>query len=169
MPFVNRSILFSKFMRQLRQRIEKNDNPYAITFFEFFLERQLPEEVRRRVAHDWDGQVNAGDFDVIYPMAASILHDAATREASETHSETYIAATAVSLTICAELNELFQCSGEEAFDPLPIRSYSEIMAEAGLVDLALGSDGQTMVSLSEKGQRVAHEVEEEIHKGRGLN
>ena len=163
MSFVNKEIRFDKFMEQLRQRIERGGNIAALIFFGSFLQRALPEELRRAAVADWDGHtVSAGDFDVLYPLAVRILHDAATRNASEVHPDTYKEANAVSSAFCEELNELFQCSGEEVFGFIPIKSYSQMMAEAGLVDLSHGPDGQTMVSLSDEGKRVAREVEDEI-------
>ncbi len=165
MPFVNKEIDFGEFMKQLRQRLEKEGNSAALSFFEFFLEKQLPEELKRGAVADWDGRtVNAGDFDALYPMAAEILHDAATRNASEAHPDIYKEASAVSLAFCDEFNELFQCSGDDKFDFIPIKSYTEMMAEAGLVNVIYGLDDQKMVSLSEEGERIAREVEEEINR-----
>lgn len=161
MPFVNKEIELDQFMEQLHQRIQKGGNTAALDFFEFFLKKQLSEELRRQAASDWDGKtVNAGDFDAVYPMAVQILHDAATRNASEALPDIYKEASAVSSAFCEELNEIFQCSGSEVFDLIPIKSYTEMMAEAGLVKLTSDPDGQTMVSLSEKGEKVAREVEQ---------
>ncbi len=147
-------------MKQLHQRIQRGGKADALAFFECFLQRQLPEKLKQVATADWDGQtVNAGDFDVLYSMAAEILHDAATRMESEVHPTTYEEASAVSSAFCDELNETFQCSGDDAFDPIPIKSYVQMMADAGLVNLAPGPDGQTMVSLSEEGKRIAREAE----------
>lgn len=167
MSFVNKELEFNEFMKQLHQRIQRGGNAAALIFFECFLQEELPRELKRRAAPDWDGRtVNAGDFDTIYPMAVGILHDAATATASENLPDIYEEASAVSKVLCEYLNELFQCSGDDGFDFIPIRSYSQMMAEAGLVNLTPGPDGQTMVSLSEKGEQVAREVEQKIEEAR---
>lgn len=163
--FVNKMIDFDEFLKQLRARLERSDNPGALIFFECFLERQLPKELKRRSATDWDGHtVNAGDFDVVYPMAANILHSAATGVASENITNVYHEASAVSKAMCDEINEIFECSGAEMFDFLQIKSYTDMMVEAGLVKTASGLDGQRIVSLTEKGERVALEVERELDR-----
>ncbi|MBN1325736.1 hypothetical protein JW977_02030 [Candidatus Falkowbacteria bacterium] len=137
MPFVNKEIDIGEFMKQLRRRLEKSGDIAALSFYEFFLEEQLPEELKRRVAADCDGRtVIAGDFDVIYPMAAELLRNAAARNFSEVHSEIYNEANAVSIAFCDELNEFFQCSGDEKFDPIHIKSFVQTMVDAGLVKVA---------------------------------
>jgi hypothetical protein len=157
-------------MVQLKQRIEKTKNSEALLFFEFFLEGQLPLKVQQAVTvSHWDGQVNAGDFDEIYPMAVRILHDAATAEASEPHSNVYEVASAISAAFCEELDEVFQCSGDHVFDFIPIKSYSAMMAVAGLVTLSSGPAGQTLVSISEKGRALASQLAEEMKRHRDRN
>lgn len=165
MSFTNKEVRFEDFMQRLHQRIQRGGNSAALIFFECFLKNQLLEELKRGAAADWDGQtVNAGDFDGLYPVAADILHGAATRDASEAHPDIYKEASAVSQAFCDELNELFQCSGDEVFDFIPIKSYTEMMVESGLAKTTFGPDGQTMVALSEKGEEVAREVERELKK-----
>ncbi len=166
MPFVNKEIGLDEFMKQLHQRIQKGGNAAALSFFECFLQEELPRDLRR-AAPDWDDRaVNAGDFDDIYPFAAVLLHNAASRNYSECHPDIFEEASAVSRAFCDELNELFQCSGDDGFDFIPLKSYTDMMAEAGLVKLTEGPDGQTMVSLSEKGEEAAREVEQEIKETR---
>lgn len=162
--FVNKEIDFNDFMKQLCQRIQKGGNAGALIFFECFLQEELPRELKRQAVPGWDGRVNAGDFDNIYPMAANILHDAASRNYSECHLDIFKEASAVSSAFCEEVNEIFQCSGDDRFGFIPIKSYTEMMAEAGLVNLTRGPGGQTMVSLSEKGESVAREVKQEIER-----
>ncbi|MEK7562438.1 MAG: hypothetical protein AAB509_02045 [Patescibacteria group bacterium] len=164
MSFVNKELEFNEFIRRLHQRIQRGGNVAALIFFECFLQEELPRELKRQAAvPDWDGRtVNAGDFDAIYPMAANILHDAASRSHSECHPDIFTEASVVSSAFRDELNELFQCSGNDVFDLIPIKSYTEMAVEAGLVKLTLGPDGQMMVSLSKEGERVAREVEQEI-------
>jgi len=158
MPFVNREVDFSEFMEELHKKIQTGGNPAALAFFESFLQEQLPQELKRRAAPEWDGRtVVAGDFDVLYPMAADILLDAATMNASEAHPTIYEEASAVSLALCQYLNELFQCSGDEGFDFIPIKSYSSMMAEAGYIEI---HDGK--ISLTPAGIAAAQEVEEQI-------
>ncbi|MCX6722180.1 MAG: hypothetical protein NTY04_03245 [Candidatus Staskawiczbacteria bacterium] len=166
MPFVNKEVDFNEFMSQLHQRIQKAGNREALVFFECFLKDQLPAELTRRASADWDGSIlTAGDFDVLYPIAVEILHDAATRNASEAHLNIYEEANAVSLAFCEYLNELFQCSGEGAFDFIPVKSYSQMMAEAGFVELKKDASGQTTVSLTEKGETAVEEVKRQINGG----
>ena len=147
MPFVNKEIDFDDFMKQLRQRLKKTADADALQFFDLFLEKSLSEELKHQAVADWNGRtVNAGDFDEIYPMAVEILHNAATRNASEAHPGIYEEASAVSLAFYRELNEFFQCSESDEFEFIPVKSYSQMMAEAGLVKLTKGPNGETMVS-----------------------
>jgi hypothetical protein len=129
MPFVNKEIQFDEFMKRLHQRIQGGGNNHpCLSFFECFLLEELPREVRANVVvPNWDGRVNAGDFDAIYPMAANILHDAASRNYSEAHPDIFKEANAVSAAFCDELNELFCCSGDETFDFIPIKSYTDMI------------------------------------------
>lgn len=169
MPFVNKEIKFDEFMKQLHQRIQNGGNAAALSFFECFIQGELPRELKRRANPDWDGRtVNAGDFDVIYPMAAEILLDAASRNHSECHPDIHEEASAVSRAFCDYLNELFQCSDNDGFDFIPIRSYTEMMVEEGLVTLTPGPDGQEMVQLSELGEQVANQMQEQIEQAQNL-
>lgn len=158
MPFTNKEIHISDFLKQLQERIKSQGNSNALIFFEIFLQKGLVEEIKKHpdVAPNWDGRVNAGDFDVIYPLAVEILHDAASRNFSE-HSNTYADAHAVSIAFCDELNEMFQCSGEEKYDLIPIKSFIDMAAEAGVVQV---EDG--MVSLTPEGEEIAQSVERQI-------
>ena len=162
MPFVNKVIDFNEFMEQLHQRLQREGNSEALMFFECFLQKQLPRGFKHRAVPGWAGGVNAGDFDVIYPMAANILFNSASENYSESNPDSYKEADAVSRIFCDMINELFQCSGDDGFDLLPIKSYVEMMADRGLVKLTPAPDGRTMVTLSEEGERLARKVEEEI-------
>jgi len=165
MPFNGeRAVQLDVFMVGLQKKMREGENTNALTFFELFLKNALPNEVRRQAAKGWDGLVNAGDFDVIYPMAARTLLDAATTNASEVHPDTYKDASTVSQAFADELNDVFQCSGDDRFEFLPIKSYSQMMAEAGVVDLSRDSDGQTTISLTPKGKELARQVREEIQR-----
>jgi len=163
MPFIDKEVEFDQFMKQLHQRIQRGGNAAALSFFECFLQEELLRELKRQAASDWDGRtVNAGDFDAIYPMAVEILHDAASRNYSECHPDIFEEASAVSSAFFDEINELFQCSGNEVFELIPIKSYTEMMAEAELVKLTPGPDGQMIVSPSEEAERVLREIREEF-------
>jgi hypothetical protein len=135
MPFDSKEIQFSDFMERLYKRIQQSDNAGVRIFFESFLQNSLFEQLRKhpRVVANWDGRASAGDFDFIYPFAAEMLRDAASRNFSEVHYEIYKEADAVSVAFCEELNEIFQCSGKEKFDPIAIKSYLEMLADAGLI------------------------------------
>lgn len=159
MPFVNKEMQLTDFLEQLHKRIEASDNSAALIFFEVFLQKRLVEAVKKHpgLASDWDGRVNAGDFDVIYPMAAEILHDAASREYSSTHPDIYKDAHAVSTAFCEELNKFFECSGDEGFDLIPIKSFVDMAVEAGTVVV---EDG--FVKLTPEGEEIAQSVERQI-------
>lgn len=152
MPFTNKEIQLSEFIEQLHQRIKEGGNDDVRIFFECFLQERLIKEVKSSpgLNPDWGGQVNAGDFDVIYPMAANILHDAASSNFSEAHRDIYEHANAVSVAFCDELNEMLQCSGEEIFNLIPIISYVDMMVEAGAVEVKNG-----FVKLTPEGEAMA--------------
>ena len=158
MPFVNKEIHIDDFLEQLSKRIELQGNSNTRIFFEIFLQKGLVEAIKKHpgLAPNWDGRVNAGDLDVIYPLAVEILHDAASRNFSE-HSNTYADAHAVSTAFCDELNEMFQCSGEEKFDLIPIKSFVDKAVEAGVIKV---EDG--MVNLTPEGEEIAQEMERQI-------
>lgn len=165
MPFVNKEIDLGEFMKQLHQRIQKTGNTAVLIFFESFWAEQLPEKIKRAADPSWDGRtVNAGDFDEIYPIAARMLRDAASRNFSEAHPQIYEEAHEVSIAFCDELNELFQCSGKEKFDLIPIKSFAQSMAEAGLVKIDQGPDGQGNVTLTDRGEKLAEEFEQDLKK-----
>lgn len=148
-------------MEGLHRRIESQDNSNAQIFFEIFLQKGLVEAIKNYpgIAPNWDGRVNAGNFDVIYPLAVDILRNAAFRNFSE-HSNTYADAHAVSVNFCEELNEMFQCTGEEKFDLISVKSYVDMAVEAGVVEIKNG-----MVSLTPEDEKVAQSVEREIKGG----
>jgi len=156
MPFVNTEIQLTDFLEKLRQRIESNGDSAVLISFDHSLREGLVKEVKE-CATDWDGCVNAGDFDAIYPMAVKILRDTAGRNLSEAHPDTYDEAHSVSVAFCEELNDVFQCSGDEEFDLIPINSLVDTAVEAGMVQV---KDG--LVNLTPKGEEMAKEVEAKI-------
>jgi hypothetical protein len=131
MPFINKDILLAEFLQAVRRRILQSQNEDARIFFDSFLGNHLLEEIKADLPDDWSGSFNAGDFDELYPLVAEILFDAATRNDGEGHANIYEDASAVSLAFCEEMNEVFQCSGNETFIFIPIKSFSEIMIESG--------------------------------------
>jgi|GEM_PF-5360093 hypothetical protein len=140
MPFTNKKVQLTDFMEQLRKRIEAGGNSVALIFFDVFLKEGLVIKAVKEypgLDPNWDGRVNAGDFNGIYPMAVEILHDAASRNFSK-YSNTYADAHAVSVAFCEELNEFFECSGEEKFDLMPIKSFVDMAVEAGVVEVEGG-------------------------------
>jgi hypothetical protein len=139
MAFINKEIQLSDFMEQLHKRIQSSCNSDVLIFFRIFLQESLIRAVKEHsgLAPDWDGRVNAGDFDVIYPMAVEIIHDAASRNFSE-HSNTYADAHTISIAFCNELNEFFQCTGEEKFDLIPIKSFVDMALKAELLKYRMG-------------------------------
>lgn len=159
MPFVNKEIRITDFLEWLRKKIESQDNPNIRIFFKSFLQKELVEAIKKHpgVTPDWDGRVNAGDFDVIYPLAADILYNAASANFSEVHPDTYTCAHAVSTVFCEELNEIFQCSGEEKFDLIPIKSFVDMTVEAGMVKIKNG-----MVIPTFEGEKAAQNIKRKI-------
>ena len=154
MPFVNKEILLSDFLKSLRKRIESSGNTGALIYFETYLEDGLIEAVKER-SISWNGLCNAGDFDRIYPIAVKIIREAAGRNLSEAHPDTYQQAHAVSVAFCEELNETFQCSGDDKFDLIPIKSFVSMAVETGSVRVE--DDGS--VQLTPKGEEMARETE----------
>jgi hypothetical protein len=149
MPFVNKEIHINDFLELLHKRIESQGDSNARIFFEIFLQGGLLKKIKNNYKVAPDGRVNAGDFDVIYPFAVDILRNAANGSFSE-HSNTYVDAHTISVAFCEELNEFFQCSGNEKFDLIPIESYVDMAIEAGIVRVKNG-----MISLTLKGEEMA--------------
>lgn len=140
MPFTNKIIPLAEFLQAVHRRILQSQNEDARIFFDSFLRDNLLKEIKPNLPEDWDGLVNAGDFDELYLLVAEMLSDAATRNYSEGHPNIYKDASAVSLAFCEELNEIFQCSGDEIFVSIPIKSFSEVIV--GLAyDLSADQDG----------------------------
>ena len=132
MPFINKDISLVEFIQNVRIRILRSKSKEAEIFFNSFLGDSLVEEIKPNLPADWNGLINAGEFDILDPLVVvEILFDAATRNSSEGHGDIYRDASAVSFAFCEELNEVFQCSGDEIFNFIPIKSFSEIMAELG--------------------------------------
>lgn len=161
MPFNDKKVVtVDDFMKQVHARIEKGGNSDALLFYEIFLQKGFLEKIKAtaETVPGWDGSAIAGDFDFIYKIAASILHDAASREYSEVHPNIYKDAHAISVAFCEELNEFFECSGEDRlFDLIPIKSYVEMAVEAGTVKVEGG-----FVKLTPEGEELAQSVEREI-------
>ena len=157
--FTDKAINFEEFMEQLHKRIIESGNVETKTFFECFLQQQLPVQFKLLADSGWDGMVNAGDFDLLYPMAIEILRDAATASASDAnYSVIYDQASEVSRAFCDYLNDFFQCAGDYAFTFIPIVSYTQIAVEAGLVELL----DNEMISLTPAGMAAAKSVEQQI-------
>lgn len=146
------------FLDQLHKRLKEKGDLGTLIFFEVFLQNKLVEAIKRTggTVPNWDGSVNAGDFDTIYPYATQILFDAASRNFSE-HSNTYKDAHAISVAFCEQLNEIFECSGEEVFDLIPIKSFVDAAVEAGVVTVEGG-----LVHLTSEGEEIAQNIEREI-------
>ena len=159
MPFRNKVISLSSFLGTVRTRLEQDSDSSTLTFFDTSvsgLQRELQERGMVRVGRE-DLAVNAGDFDVIYPVAAGLLREAASSLYSEAHPDSYQLAHQVSEAFCGQLNETFECTGKEEFELIPVKSYVEMMAEAGLVRVDNG-----MVSLTSQGEATAQSFGKEI-------
>jgi Mn-dependent DtxR family transcriptional regulator len=154
-------IQLSDFLGAVHTRLEQGGSPSTLAVFDTSLQIGLPIELQRRrmVSATWDGRVNAGDFDTIYPLAAEILHDVASRMYSEAHPDSYRLAHQVSEALCGQLNDTFECSGEEEFELIPVKSFVEMMAEAGLVRVDNG-----MVSLTPEGEETAQSFGKEVRR-----
>ncbi|MEW5908120.1 MAG: hypothetical protein AB1643_03030 [Patescibacteria group bacterium] len=146
------------FLEQLHDRLREKEDSSACIFFEVLLQNQLVAEIKKQegLVPNWDGSANAGDFDVIYPIAANILFSAASSGFTE-HINTYKPAHAVSVAFCELLNEIFECSGEHGFDLIPIRSFVDMAVDAGVVKV---KDG--VVSLTPEIEEIAQNMEREI-------
>lgn len=162
MPFNNKkTIKISDFLDLLRKRLEAGNNPSVLIFFESFLEKRLVTELIEQTGAQSnlsELEVLPGDFDEIYSFAVQMLHNAASRNFSEAHSDIYEEAHAVSEAFCAELNEVFECSGEDGvFDLIPIKSFTTMAVEAGVVTVE-----DDVVKLTPQGEEMAQTVKEEI-------
>lgn len=143
MPFnKEKTIKICDFLSRLRKRLEAGNNPSVLIFFESFLEKRLVTELIEQTDVQSDLaelEVLAGDFDVFYPFAVQRLHDAASKNYSEAHLDIYEEAHVVSEAFCAELNEVFECSGEDGvFNLIPIQSFTTMAAKAGVVTVEDG-------------------------------
>lgn len=154
-----KTIKIKEFLEKVRKRLDAEGNTNALIFFDVFLRDDLVGNIQegRGVSANWQElDLDAGDFDKIYPFAVNMLHEAASRNFSE-HSDTYKEAHTISTAFCQELNEFFEFSGDEAFDLIPIKSYVDSMVEAGVIKVEGG-----MVSLTSQGEEMAQGVEREI-------
>lgn len=156
MSFVNKEIELTDFLKKLRQRIESASDSSILVLFDTTLPEELAEAVKEHTT-GWSGRSNAGDFDHIYPLAVNILRETAGRMFSEVHSGIYKEAHAISVAFCDELNEMFQCSGADKFDLIPIKSFVDMAVEADTVRVEDDS-----VQLTPKGEEMARETEAEI-------
>lgn len=129
MPFVNKEIQLREFLMRVQERLVQKGGESVVLFEHYVLNELRPEGT----PEGWDGIVNAGNFDEIYPRAVEILHETASRLLGESHPTVYQDADGVSTAFCEELNEFFECSGEHLFRCIPIRSHTEMMIEAGLM------------------------------------
>ena len=162
MPFQQNKVLqLSDFLDEVHIRLEHGGNESALALFDTTLQMRLAIELRSQgmVSGNWDGRVTAEDFDTIYPIAAGMLRKTASGLYSEAHPDSYKLAHQVSEALCGQLNDTFECSGEEEFELIPVKSYVEMMAEAGLVKVDKG-----MVSLTPEGVATAQSFGSEIRR-----
>jgi hypothetical protein len=140
MTFQNRDVSLQEFMSQLRSRVQQNKGDLVL----FDMALQHRDRFRKQVQEmlgandDWDGIVNAGNFDEIYPLAAQMLRDLASNLYSEAHPTIYEDANKVSTMFSEQLNETFQATGKMTYDLIPIKSWADIMSDAGLVRIEDG-------------------------------
>jgi hypothetical protein len=154
------SIKIKDFLDRLHKRLEKEGDHEALLFYEVFLEKSVIRELSDtgRMVSNWQElDLIAGDYDLIYPFSANMLHRAASAGFSE-HSNTYAIAHKVSIAFCHELNEVFGFTGDNKYDLLPIKSYVEMAAEAGAIEVVDG-----MVKLTPKGEEAAEIIERQIN------
>lgn len=156
MPFVNKEIQLREFLERVHQRIKAGGNGEALGLFKIYVMGGLIRRLQE-LNPSWVGRVAAGNFDVLYPMAVEILHDAAATNYSECHPDIYKNADVVSEAFCAELNEFFECSGEHVFQRVAIVSYVEMMQAAGLIEVQNGVVQETPLGVA-----VAEEVQRQI-------
>lgn len=127
----SKTTTLNDFLAAVCERL-KPLGPNAVTFFEFFGQKDLARKLVERCQADsrvGEMDLNAGDFDVIYQLMVKELRDAAGRAFSEVHPETYDTAHTISGAICAELNEYFECSGPDGtYDLIPVKSYIEMVS-----------------------------------------
>lgn len=131
MPFnKDKTITLRELLSRVKARIEASGSRQVLSFFTSFVEQGLSHTLvevgyQSDVA---DIDLNAGDFDAFYRVAVEILCQAAGRNFSEVHPDTYQDAHGVSEAFCAELNEYFECSGEDGlFDLIPVKSHLEMV------------------------------------------
>src|SRR6185369_11343794 len=139
MPFkTEKRLSLNDFVSGAKKRLE--GNPAAIACLEIFLTGNLASDLAREAGFiPPDDQLLApGDFDVVFPFVATKLHQAASRNYSEVHSDAYDVADAVGEALRAQLNEFFECSGNDEFDPIRIKSYAELIARVSAEDAAAG-------------------------------
>jgi hypothetical protein len=152
-----KTIKIGEFFDRVHERLEAaGSNVETISFFKIFLQNSLVDESLRSgwAQSGWDRLgLAAGDFDVLYPKAAEMLRDAASRNYSEAHPDTYEVADAISKALCEELNTFFEFTGKEVFDPIPIRSFIDTMVDEGLIAV---EDG--LIKLTPKGEAMAYSV-----------
>ncbi|MBI3985142.1 MAG: hypothetical protein HY344_04395 [Candidatus Levybacteria bacterium] len=162
MTLQNREIPLPQFLGQVRTRVEQSGNSGALILFDTTLQTGLRQEFqqRYRISEEWAGTVDAGDFDHIYPLAAGMLRDSASSLYSEAHPDSYLAAHEVSEAFCGELNEVFQATEEDAFELLPIKSWADMMVDAGLVTIENGMVIPTLMG-TETAQDFGRGVERE--------
>lgn len=132
MPFnKEKTISLKDFLERVHARIKTENNPQVLACFEVYIMRNLAEKLVEEgaaVPEVAELDLMPGDFDSFYPFVAKELRDAASRNYSEVHLDSYQEAHAVSVAFCAELNEYFECSGEDGlYDLIPIVSFVEML------------------------------------------
>lgn len=138
MTFQNREIPLREFLGQVRTRVEQAGGDLIL--FDTTLQTGLQHEFqqRYRIPDAWNGIVNAGDFDQLYPLAAEMLRSSASSLYSKAHPDIYQHAHGISEAFCGELNGVFQATEDEAFELLPIKSWADMMSDTGLVTIENG-------------------------------
>ncbi len=130
MPFnTEKRLTINDFLKAVQERLQ--ENPEALSFFEIFLMADFVQDLIR------EAELNSeliklpllpGDYDLIYLFAAGKLRGAASRNFSRVQLDAYDIANMVCSAIRDELNEYFECTGEDGeFDPIPILSFVEML------------------------------------------
>lgn len=131
MPFnTKKTTKLNEFLVRVHARLQAQNNSQVLILFEIFVQKNLARDlVENTGAKPELAELDllAGDFDVIYPFVAEKLHDAASQNFSKVHPDTYQDAHVISEAFCAELNEFFECFGDEQYDLIPIKSFVEMM------------------------------------------
>ncbi len=150
-------------LNQLFSAVIQNTKGGTEEFLCRILIRALKDAMQRRSSEEINWETNLSEcthFQEFWLFVIDVFLQRACELASVENDPVYGQAT----KIARILQALLEIETGESFPEARIIPYHQMMAEAGLVKLTPGPDGQTMVSLSEKGKRVAEEVGEEIRR-----